>query len=417
MIGKTKKRVLTRRGVIWLGQTCNQRCYFCYFINRIEDHKHPEHAFMSLDKAKKICHTLRYFYGNTAIDIQGGEPTLYHGIKELVHYCREIGLYPTLITNGLMLAKPGLIEAYRDAGLRDFLVSLHGVGEIHNEVVRVKNAYSSIRNALTRMRDLRFPFRINCTMSKPVIPILAEVARHAVEYGADAVNYIAFNPFADQESGRRSADTVPCYSDVSGPLAEAMDLLEGAGIEVNVRYMPLCMARGKHLKHFYNFQQLPYDTHEWDFQSWTWSMSSPQMRKEGGLMPPFLIGGPYSRNLRNGDALYIRDHYERSPVLQGFKFLGHRLATRIVQKTRGMDAIYRDEARYRAAHDCLYKYHDACDACAAKNICDGFHGDYAELFGTLEAQPIERGMPIDDPVYYIREQEKTVEKEDMSWAL
>ena len=34
---KTKKRVLARRGVLWLGQTCNLRCYFCYFVNRIAD--------------------------------------------------------------------------------------------------------------------------------------------------------------------------------------------------------------------------------------------------------------------------------------------------------------------------------------------------------------------------------------------
>ena len=153
-IATTQKRVLTRRGVMWLGQTCNQRCYFCYFINRIEDHKHPEHAFMSLDKAKKICDTLRYFYGNTSIDIQGGEPTIYKDIMELVRHCHDIGLYPTLITNGLMLEKPGAIEKYRDAGVRDFLVSLHGIGEIHDEVVRVKGAHRKIMTAIERMKAL-----------------------------------------------------------------------------------------------------------------------------------------------------------------------------------------------------------------------------------------------------------------------
>ena len=104
---KTNRRVLTRRGVMWLGQTCNQRCYFCYFASRIMDPHHPEHAFMDLDKAKAICRTLREFYGNTAIDIQGGEPTIYPHIFDLISYCREIGLYPTLITNGLVLAKDG----------------------------------------------------------------------------------------------------------------------------------------------------------------------------------------------------------------------------------------------------------------------------------------------------------------------
>ena len=413
---KTKRRVITKRGVLWLGQTCNQRCYFCYFIDRIENHDHPEHAFMSLEKAKKICHTLRYVYGNNAIDIQGGEPTVYREILELVRYCREIGLIPTLITNGLALSGPGQIEKYRDAGLRDFLVSLHGIGDIHDEVVRVKGAHKKIIAAIERMQALNFPFRINCTMSKPVVPILPEVARHAIQYGAYAVNFIAFNPFGDQE-GKRRSDTVARYAEVAEKLTEAMDLLDAAGIETNVRYLPLCMAEERHRKNFYNFQQLTYDTHEWDFQSWAWTMRQTQMRKDGDVMQPFFMGKPYGRELQNGDALYIRDHYERSPVIQGIKFAGQRTLAKIVQTLSGLDNVYREEARIRAERDCHYQYHPACEGCAARDICDGFHGDYAELFGTEEARPITGVPRIQDPRHYIKDQEKTVEPEDESWAL
>src|SRR4029453_2406627 len=72
----TQARKITRRGILWLGQTCNLRCQFCYFLDRIENGNHPEHAFMSLDKAKTICQSLVEYYGNNSIDIQGGEPTL-----------------------------------------------------------------------------------------------------------------------------------------------------------------------------------------------------------------------------------------------------------------------------------------------------------------------------------------------------
>ena len=56
---------------------------------------------MTLEKAKAICHTLRHYYGDTSIDIQGREPTIYPDILELIGYCDAIGLYPTLITNDL----------------------------------------------------------------------------------------------------------------------------------------------------------------------------------------------------------------------------------------------------------------------------------------------------------------------------
>src|SRR5262245_34273702 len=63
----TKHRTITRRAVLWLGQTCNLRCYFCYFLDRIESKAHPEHDFMDLDKAKEICDALVRVYGNNAI--------------------------------------------------------------------------------------------------------------------------------------------------------------------------------------------------------------------------------------------------------------------------------------------------------------------------------------------------------------
>jgi MoaA/NifB/PqqE/SkfB family radical SAM enzyme len=416
LLKKTQKRVLTRRGVIWLGQTCNQRCYFCYFAHRITNLEHPEHAFMDLDKAKAICRTLRETYGNTAIDIQGGEPTIHPEIFQLVRYCHDIGLYPTLITNGLVLGRPGVMEKYRDAGIRDFLVSLHGIGPTHDEVVGHDGAYGKIVAGIERMREVGVPFRFNCTMSKPVVPVIPEIAQKAIEYGAYAVNYIAFNPFGDQETGIRTHDNVPKYSDIRAQLTVAMDALEEAAIEVNVRYLPLCMSEPRHRKNFYNFQQLSYDTHEWDYQSWLWTMRQPQMMKDGALMPAYLLG-PWGRELYRRSPIAIRDRYLAHPVYWGAAFAGQRMMARMMQTLRGKEAIWRDEAKSRAAEDCCYRYHEACRQCSLRNICDGFHGDYSDLFGTDEARPVSDVPLTDDPKFYIRDQDKTVEPEDEAWAL
>ncbi len=412
----TTKRVLTRRAVLWLGQTCNLRCYFCYFLNRIADTKHPEHDFMTLEKSKAICTKLRRFYGCTAIDIQGGEPTIYPGILDLISHCRDIGLHPTLITNGLYLAKPGALEKFKDAGVRDFLVSLHGIGDIHDEVVGRKKAYEKIIAAIERMAELGVPFRFNCTMSKPVVPILPEIARKAVHYGAAAVNFIAFNPFSDQETGIRTHDNVPRYSDIKPYLTEAMDILEEAGIEVNVRYLPFCMAEPRHRKNLYNFQQLSYDQHEWDYQSWLWTEMQPQRMKESPLMPVFRLG-PGGRDIYWSDPhafiQWTKDHPIRSRAYLAWQ----RVRAAAHQWYYGKDALYRDEAKVRAKIDLKYQQHEACGQCALQNICDGFHGDYAGFFGTDEATPVTDIPVTEDPCHYIREQVKIVEEEDKAWAL
>lgn len=416
MFETTTKRTITKRGVLWLGQTCNLRCYFCYFLNRISDSKHPEHQFMSLDKAKKICHTLRYYYGNTAIDIQGGEPTIYPEILDLIAYCREIGLHPTLITNGLHLAKPGVMEQFKEAGIRDFLVSLHGIGSIHDEVVCRKGAYEKIIAAIERMVECGVPFRFNCTMSKPVVPILPLIAEKAVYYGANGVNFIAFNPFEDQETGIRTHDTVARYMDIKPYLTTAMDILDEHDIECNVRYLPLCVAEPRHRKNFYNFQQLTYDHHEWDYQSWMWTGQQPQRMNPTDTTPVYRLGRGARRRIYMQDAHVIRDWYQTTWKGKAF-FWFQRAVARVEQALRGKDYVWRREAIARPQMDLHYQYHDGCNGCSARNICDGFHGDYANFFGTDEATPITDHPPTNDHLLYIRDQNKIVEQEDRDWAL
>jgi MoaA/NifB/PqqE/SkfB family radical SAM enzyme len=411
----TRKRTITKRGVLWLGQTCNLRCYFCYFLNRIANNKHAEHDFMSLEKSKKICHTLRYYYGNTAIDIQGGEPTIYPGILDLISYCREIGLVPTLITNGLHLSKPGVLETFKEAGIRDFLVSLHGIGPIHDEVVCKKGAYAKIIKSIERMVELEIPFRFNCTLSKPIVPILPMIAEKAAYYGANAVNYIAFNPFEDQETGIRTHDTVPSYSDIKVYLNRAMDILAENKIECNVRYMPICVANPEHRKNFYNFQQLTYDHHEWDYQSWMWTGMQPQRMHETQCTPVYRLGRG-ARRIYTSDAHEIREWYDNTLKGKLF-FAAERIYARAQQMIKGLDFVYRREAALRAEMDLHYQYHEGCQSCSARKICDGFHGDYAKFFGTDEAKPITDHAVTDDPLHYIKEQDKVVEEEDKSWAL
>ena len=172
----TQARKITRRGILWLGQTCNLRCQFCYFLDRIENGNHPEHPFMTLEKAKEICRTLVEYYGNNSIDIQGGEPTLWPGIYDLVSYCAEIGLSPTIITNAQVLANREVVARHKSAGIRDFLVSLQGLGPVYDQLVRRRGAHVRQLKALCNLQEEGVPFRFNTVLSKPALPQLSDIA-------------------------------------------------------------------------------------------------------------------------------------------------------------------------------------------------------------------------------------------------
>ena len=51
----------------------------------------------------------------------------------------------------------------------------------------VKALYVRIIQAVENMVELGVPFRLNCTMSKPVVSLLPEIAKKAIQYGANAV--------------------------------------------------------------------------------------------------------------------------------------------------------------------------------------------------------------------------------------
>jgi pyruvate-formate lyase-activating enzyme len=368
----SRARKLTRRGILWLGQTCNLRCQFCYFLDRIEDEHHPEHPFMTLEKAKDICRTLVEHYRNNSIDIQGGEPTLWPSIYALVAYCAEIGLAPTIITNAQVLASREVVARYRQAGIRDFLVSVQGLGPVYDLLVQQSGAHVRQMKALRNLQEEGVPFRFNTVLSKPALPQLADIAQVAVRTGAEVVNFLGFNPFNDQGTGKRSRANVPRYTDLGPPLDQALDVLAEAGVEANVRYLPFCVVAERHRSSVYDFQQIPYDVHENDFASWSWTDLPAQRRRDVPLTRPFGLGprlrlGPLRGPLRGlavqfprvGDGLHV--------IKQR---LEHAWAKR--KSTASLEERYREEARIRAQEYTGYRHVAACSACDLRSVCDGF---------------------------------------------
>ena len=402
---KTTERTLTKRGVLWLGQTCNLACYFCYFKDKIDDKEHPEHPFMSLEKAKKICYNLRYVYGNISIDIQGGEPTIYPHIFELIRYCKSIGLAPTLITNGIVLSKKEMALKFKEAGVSDFLVSVHAIGPSYDAMVGYKNGSKRQMEALRILQEIDMPFRLNCTMTKEAVVQLQEIAALAVDTGCRVVNFIAFNPFADQQ-GNRNAKDVPEYKSIKVPLEQAIDTLETADIEVNVRYLPLCILDEKYLKNGYNFQQLPYDHHEWDFNSWTWTTRFNQRTDVEALDEPIPILMYKIKKFNGIDFSMMSTHGTREHYMKDIDVKEHLLKVQSSGIPRYL--LYKQNAKLRAEKHLGYQKVTKCLTCSLQDICDGLHSDYVGVFGESEASPFSKEYSVLDPTTYIVLQKKVL---------
>jgi MoaA/NifB/PqqE/SkfB family radical SAM enzyme len=316
-------RQITRRGVLWLGLTCDVRCKFCYD----ELVASRDKAWMPVGDATRALDKFRFFYGNEYVDFMGGEPTLHPQAVQIVAHAAGIGLRPTLITHGMHLADLDRARAFAEAGIHDVLVSIHGVGDTVREIHgRGRDNFTRQLAALTNLRTLGVPFRFNVTMIRDNLTELEAIAELAGTSGARVVNFLTFNPYFEWSAQPEIAFQAR-HGEIAPHLARAIERCTQLGVEANVRYLPPCQLPGREA-HVYTGYQLPYDPHEWDYSSW-YDTNHP------GSPPP--------------------DWY--------------------------LQASRRQQQRHHYVHV------PACADCALRQVCDGFHAQYVARWGGDEATP------------------------------
>lgn len=317
-------------------------CEFCYYTTL------PDKMFYDLQSLMMIANRQRWHYGLTATDISGGEPTIFDQLPELVQHCADIGLAPTVITHGQRLAKDGYAARIEDAGLDDWLVSLHGLSDEHNQLVHRQgkgghNVGGPCDDAFVRtiagLDKCARPVRFNCTLTATNLECLPEYGRFLADnFPVSVCNFIQFNPFHTWD-GKEVIDFQAQSKDLVGPLAAAISALETKGWEVNVRYFPFCVAKtGGFERNCIGFYQGQYDP-------WEWALESTQRLPA----PPSDQRAPFRRQI--------------------------------------CDRIARDRAN------------EKCDDCALRPICEGPTPQYQKRFGLDELVPYD-GPAITDVCHF-----------------
>ena len=137
---------------------CNQYCRFC---------SNPASGYMlDLPTAQRQVDDFvaRGYFG---VILTGGEPSLSPIVPEVARYASDHGLHVRMITNGSQLAKDGLAERYRDAGLSCFHVSIHTArAELEDFLTGVKGSFVLAMRALERLGAVGATVNINTVINK-----------------------------------------------------------------------------------------------------------------------------------------------------------------------------------------------------------------------------------------------------------
>ncbi len=224
-----------RKVILNVTYRCNNRCVFCAVGNRSK-------VDGNFDEQKEILLRHREL-GVDALDIDGGEPTLYKHLLPLVGFARKAGYRSVNVTtNGRMCAYEGFARKLVQSGLTTLLFSLHGANEVtHGELVGVREGFeqtvAGARNCM-RSKPAEVTIGMNVTITRSNLPELLTLGRLARRLGLCWLNLQFLTPF-----GRATRDIAP---DPVAAAREAMKVIDALGAEMTIRVvnLPFCFMPG-----------------------------------------------------------------------------------------------------------------------------------------------------------------------------
>jgi glycosyltransferase involved in cell wall biosynthesis/MoaA/NifB/PqqE/SkfB family radical SAM enzyme len=349
---------LSRGAVLDVGLKCVHSCRFCYYsyLDKSDDQFRGMRRaeFRTLEECKEIVRRLKD-NGFVNFDVTGGEPTLHQGIIEIMRYAhQDLGLKGRIITLGQYLMRrmkngkhERLIDDLLEAGLTNFLFSMHAVDEVLFEKL-TGESWEKQRCAMDYLDEKGFQFTGNTTVVEWNYRNLPDIAREILKHGIYLHNFIIMNAYYAWNKDGKAFGVQAKYSEIHPYLREAVEILESNDVGVNIRYAPLCAVKGME-KNLVGMLGVRYDPYEWMNAAGHFG-GTPEQCAAVLAVPE---GG-------------IEAHLQYRDV-NGMHENGVR-----VSGMRGQN---------------LKHFADKCVSCAAKPVCDGIDPNYLRNHGPDEFVP------------------------------
>ena len=257
-----------RRANLEITRRCNLKCKMCFYrheANFNEDSERPPEEITNIvrfAKNRKCEH----------VTVTGwGEPFLFSDINGLIKYVRECVLTMSIISNGC-IAHDRYQKAF-DLGLDHLHLSAHGIGDVFDEIVGVKNAHKMNHATLEWLRDTRKTFRTNTTLQRANMKQLPEIAKRNVEMGSMHQVLLGFLPHYHWNDNPEIRKVAAHPLELKPYVEQAADSVLAAGRLLTIRYTPFCCIDRKYWPYIVNARYVMYDPFEWDYERMTESDS------------------------------------------------------------------------------------------------------------------------------------------------
>lgn len=245
-----------KRSQVYVGFKCNQKCAFCYHIDRITEDMFPkEYVFRQID--------LLLDYGIVDFEITGGEPS---ECKYLRDYCLYIKTKSpkskiAVITNG------GLFASDVWDVIDEVLISYHiskNDNNINREIFPMGDTYSKVYKTLEKAKKTNKIIRINTIIATFNIDGIRYILDDILSFEPHIVNFLPLNLF---DNAFKTMKEFIDYENIRVCVKKSIDYIKqhNSNIYINVRYMPLCKMEG-YEKFIIGTYQHAFDFFDWNVE-------------------------------------------------------------------------------------------------------------------------------------------------------
>lgn len=157
-------------------RVCNLRCLHCYSSSG------PEQGDSLPGELLRSAFSDARDEGYTVVGFSGGEPLLYRALPDVLDHARDLGLFTTVTSNGMLLDQRRLDGL---SGRVDLLaISLDGRPGSHNRMRANPRAFDVMAQRLEGVRSSGIPFGFIFTLTQHNLDELPWVADFAMREGA-----------------------------------------------------------------------------------------------------------------------------------------------------------------------------------------------------------------------------------------
>jgi MoaA/NifB/PqqE/SkfB family radical SAM enzyme len=180
----------------------------------------------------------RSYYG---IILTGGEPSLSDIVPDVTRYAMAKGLHVRMITNGSRIARKDIAQAFVDAGLRHYHVSIHSCRQdLEDWLTGVQGSFALAMRALENLGDLGVTVNINTVINRFNADHLDDNVRYFSGRFPFIQHFVWNNLDPSMGRAETNRDTAHRMADFELSLARAMRFVHKSGRTFRVERVPLC---------------------------------------------------------------------------------------------------------------------------------------------------------------------------------